>query len=431
MRRLRNFWRCIEERADTASPRERWRLAAGPDFDVLERFLVPSGDVVSPVYPCPQCGRDLIVIPLGEAIVAEPDVEAPCQPVEGLSFDDVREFRLNWGAIVRAVGTATGCPLDLDWVRGGCACARGDWVKDLRRITVALHFGETNSVVSEEAVRLISSRGGSLLLTGRHKRDGERLVAGTGCGYAALEDIISVDDEGRMICSCDLTTHLVPMMVSRETGKSAVSKSEWGFVDEGASYRVTMPEGEFTMPKKVGESYLHWFVRNPRQERRALDLVSQVRGTGGKKVMVDWDEEQNVGTGMIKCGENVDGITTQKSLKELHGRLRAIKSERDRAEDEGDTDLMSRLNGEVEEIQRQMDKDTNRFGKIRKVANDDTKASAGITRQLNRAYERLRKVKGHQPARKAFVEHFKQYLSIGYSCKYAAPMERDWRVLGK
>lgn len=431
MRRLRNFWKCLEERADTASPRERWRLAAGSDFDVLERFLVAAGDSVSPVYPCPDCGRDLIVVPLGDAIVAEPDAEAPCRPLEKLGFDDVLEFRLNWGAILRAVGTATGCPLELDWVRGGCALARGDWVKDLRRISVAAHFGETDTVVSEEALRLIASRGGSLLLTGKHKRMCERLVTGTGCGYAALEDIIVVDEKARMVCVCDLTAHLVPVMATRETGKYAASKAKWSFVDEGASYRVTLPEGEFTMPKKVGETYLYWFARNPRQERRALDLVSQVRGTGGKKVMVDWDEGQDLGARMNKCGENVDGLTTQKSLKELHGRLRAIKSERDRAEDEGDTDLMSRLNGEVEEIQRQMDKDTNRFGKIRNVANDDSKAAAGITRQLNRAYERLRKVKGHQPARKAFIEHFKQYLSIGYSCKYAAPMERDWRVFGK
>jgi hypothetical protein len=431
MRRLHRFWKCLDERADTASPLERWRRAAGPDFDVLERFLVPGGDGMSPVYPCPECGRDLIVVPMGEAIVAEPDEDAPCQPLERLSVAEVREFGLNWAGIVRAVAAATGCPLDLDGVRDGCVCARGDWVHDFRRIAVAARFGENDRVVSEEALRLTKSREGALLLTGQHRRKCEGLLAGTGCGYVALEDVMGVDEGGRLVCACDLTARLAPAAAWRELGESAAGKAEWVFLDEGASYRVVMPEGEFTMPKRAGEMYLHWFARNPRQERRALDLVSQVRGTGGRKTMADWDEDEGTERAAAGDGENVDGFTTREALGGLRKRLKAIKTERDRAENEGDMDRVGRLDDEVEVIEGQIAKDTNRFGKIRKVANDDAKAAASIVRELNRAYERLRKAKGQRTARTAFAEHFKRQLTIGYMCRYDVPMERDWMVMGK
>jgi hypothetical protein len=224
---------------------------------------------------------------------------------------------------------------------------------------------------------------------------------------------------------------LAPAALLRESRPSKTRKAEWVFLDEGASFRVIVPEGEFTMTKRVGEMYLHWFARNPRKDCRALAVVAQVRGMGGRKTPVDWDE-QEARTGAARGqGEDVNNVTSRQAVRELRERLRAIKSDRDRAEQEDDKDRVIALDAEVADIERQVAQDTNRFGKIRKTADDDTKAARSITRELDRAYERLRKAKGERPARSAFVEHFKRQLTIGYVCRYDSPMERDWRVAGK
>ena len=431
MRRLPSFWKCLDDRADTAAPLARWRLAAGADFDVVERFLVAAGATVSRVYPCPDCERDLLVVPVGDAFVAEPDAGAPCRPLDELASEDLREFGLNWAAIVRSLVAATGCPFELEGVNGGGVSARGDWVRDFRRVPVAVGFGANDRVWGEEAVRLSTAREGALLLTARHNRKCECVLAGTRCEYVALEDVIGADEDGRLVCTCDLTTRLTPAAGCQEGGPGMARKTEWVFLDEGASYRVVMPEGEFTMPKRAGEMYLHWFARNPRKDCRALALVVQVRGMGGRKTNADWDEQDaavSVGRGQ---GEDVNSVTSRQTLQELRERLRAIKTDRDRAENDGDRDRVAQLDEEVDAIEQQMAKDTNRFGKIRKTADDDTKAAKSITRELDRAYERLREAKGERPARSAFVEHFKRHVSLGYECRYDPAMERDWRVAGK
>ncbi|NQT93704.1 MAG: hypothetical protein HQ559_13170 [Lentisphaerae bacterium] len=50
---------------------------------------------------------------------------------------------------------------------------------------------------------------------------------------------------------------------------------------------------------------------------------------------------------------------------------------------------------------------------------------------MNRCYAGLRKAKGQQAARTAFVDHFKKHLSISYMCRYDVPMEREWRTVNE
>ncbi len=218
-------------------------------------------------------------------------------------------------------------------------------------------------------------------------------------------------------------------ILAKQSGADSETK-ERRFLDEGASYRIVMPEGEFTVKKDVGSQYLHWFARNPRDDKRALVLVAEVRGNGVRKVAGDYDDSESP---PLAGGEgvNVDAMTTMDILRELRERLRGIKSERDRAEEEGNQVRLAELNVEATSIEERLRKDTKLSGMVRQFANEDSRAQGSIGRALNRCYARIEAEKGQQEARKAFVEHFRQYLSIAYTCRYDVPMEQRWITVKK
>lgn len=205
MQKLHRIWRCIEDRADTASPLARWRLAAGAEFEILHPFLASNGGTVAPVYPCPQCGRDMLLVPVGDGIGAEPDEDADCASIENVPSAEAVEYVVNWGALLRAVGVVCDCSLECGPRRCGCIAARGEVARDFRRVAVYACFGESDLTVCEEAIRwLAECRTPSLFVTAVHRPACANLLAKTECRYVALEDIVGIGDSGTLVRVCDL-----------------------------------------------------------------------------------------------------------------------------------------------------------------------------------------------------------------------------------
>jgi hypothetical protein len=193
-----------------------------------------------------------------------------------------------------------------------------------------------------------------------------------------------------------------------------------------------MPQGEFTLVKRAGEKYLHWFAGHPGNEIGALALVSQLRGPGIRKVIGDLEDgsEENEGVAGLAV-DHVDGVVTAEGLGRLRDELRGIRAEREKAEEEGNWSRVDELHEEVTAIETRIGKDTNRFGKIRRVSNDDRKAVESIARELRRAYARVKKGANGHAARKAFLEHFEERLTIGVMCRYRAADGEHWFVIDR
>ena len=200
MKKLRKIWQCLEERVDTASPVARWRLSAGGEFGMVERFLAPNGAGASPVFPCPVCERDMLVMPCGGEFVAEANEDARCRSVPGLAAADVAEHAINWQAVLGLVGGVLGVPLARDGLRYGHVVAGGEYVRDFRRVPVRACFSDDAAVISDEAARWLAlARKPALFLTARHHAVCGLLFSKTGCGYFALEDLIGADDGGAFV----------------------------------------------------------------------------------------------------------------------------------------------------------------------------------------------------------------------------------------
>lgn len=229
------------------------------------------------------------------------------------------------------------------------------------------------------------------------------------------------DTDGAVAASTSASMVIAPVEV---VPVAAVAVPDWLFADEGATYRVHTPQGGFTIPKRAGENYLYWFVRNPFEEVRALRLVTELRGMGVKKVGGDTvqDEDADEG-GHVEVGlENVDAFLTKDALGRLRERLCDIKRERERAEYDGDQVRVDELLEEAGNLEAQIGKDTNVFGKIRTIAGVDRKAYGSVRKELLRCYKRVLGIKADVVARKAFVQHFKEHVTIHYMCQYR-PLE--------
>jgi len=178
----------------------RWRLSAGGEFGMVERFLAPNGAGASPVFPCPVCERDMVVLPYGGEFVAEAAEEATCRSVTGLAAADVAEHGINWRAVLGWIGGVIGVSLERDGVRYGHVVAGGEYVRDFRRVPVRMCFSDDAAVIGDEAARWLAlAVRPALFLTARHHAGCVVLFSKSGCGYFALEDLIGADDDGAAV----------------------------------------------------------------------------------------------------------------------------------------------------------------------------------------------------------------------------------------
>lgn len=183
-----------------AAPVARWRLSAGDEFGLVERLLRPNGDSTSPVFPCPECGRDLVVLLYGAEFVAEPDEDVPCRGVAGLSTVDVTEHTLDWPLVLGWLGAMFGCRLERAGVQYGQVVAGGEIVCGFRRVAVRMCFCDDAGMIGEEAAKWVAmAPRPALFLTARHHGGCVAVFARTGCAYVALEDVIGVDDAGAAV----------------------------------------------------------------------------------------------------------------------------------------------------------------------------------------------------------------------------------------
>jgi hypothetical protein len=156
-------------------------------------------------------------------------------------------------------------------------------------------------------------------------------------------------------------------------------------------------------------------------------VVAEVNGGGVRKVAGDMEDGDSAASAYD--ANDVNAVTTRESMELVYRELKGIKVERARAETRGDVVRMAALDEEVERIEARIRTDTTGAGKIRKSSTEDTRAQAAITRAVNRCHADVLKLKDHQAARQAFVDHFRGHLRISFMCRYDLPLGRDWRVV--
>ncbi|MDD5706545.1 MAG: hypothetical protein PHR35_11510 [Kiritimatiellae bacterium] len=259
---------------DTAAPLARWRLSAGDDFGVLERFLAPVGSEPSPVFPCPECGRDMVVVPCGGGFVGEAGEGAPCNVANGLTVADVAEHGIAWTAVLGWLGAMVGCAMERDGIRYGHVVAGGEVVQGFRRVPARICFSDDEATIGDEVARwmALAARPGIFLTARHHARCGV-LLAKSGCGYFALEDLIGVDDRGcgvlvrsveALVREIEQTGMLgggaVPVLRRIEHDIESVAAQKRELVQENTDLKAMQAQGMFKFVSKVEAGDLRLFL---------------------------------------------------------------------------------------------------------------------------------------------------------------------------
>lgn len=250
------------------------------------------------------------------------------------------------------------------------------------------------------------------------KNDGPADAAKAVRGDVVAEDVLGIDFGQIMV---DIESQGLEAMASGE--KTAA----WLFKDEGATYRIRVPAGDFTLKKTKGLEYLYWFARHPKQTVSVATVLGEVSGLMPKTVVVDPPGQESELPGGAK-GPHVDDVTTRDSISRLRERLREIAAERTKAVKEDNTDFDAQLNTEAQRIGEQLEKDTGLGGRLRKWPTAESRNVVSVRKAINRAYhDALKNSAPNHEARSQFVDHFKAFLKLENNCCYRPDPEALWR----
>lgn len=281
--RLPDFWKCLEQRISTASPLARWRRAAGSAFAGLRPFLVPTGTGAAPVFPCPDCGRDLIVVPSGTGYGAEPEEDSPCASIPTLDTAEVEEYRLRGSGVIHAIATALDCALTVDVHHDDALTAYGQFVRESERYAARVLLSCNTTKLLDAGCRWLAEvrDAPSLFFTCTHHQACANLFAPSACTYLALEDLMGINTAGELSQLCDPCVKMKPVPASSFVGAQA--KAELANEIRGLKTSVD---------QSLGEKVQHWQASAEKQ--KTIEKISEgpdhfLAGLRARMAQMEWE----------------------------------------------------------------------------------------------------------------------------------------------
>jgi hypothetical protein len=169
----------------------------------------------------------------------------------------------------------------------------------------------------------------------------------------------------------------------------------------GSHWQVIFDGGaEFGLEDTLGARYLDYLLHHPNQAISAFDLEIVIR------------PEKAEARSRNSIQKEADPETTRAYLRELS----RLRQEREEAAECGRLAEADRLDGEIEAVESAVRGGCRTGDAGERARSNLNKAVAVVRRRL---------AKG-SAAERAFGEHIRRFLSVGYQCMYAQPSGERW-----
>ena len=168
----------------------------------------------------------------------------------------------------------------------------------------------------------------------------------------------------------------------------------------GRDWEVIFGGGRpFHLENTLGARYLNYLLHDPNEPISAFDLEVAVQPEKGE----------------ARARNSIQPESDPQALREYRQALRRLQAEREEAQAAGEPEEVARLEGEIEALTSAL--------QGAGAADTGERACDNVRKALRVVTEQLRK---GGPEEKAFAEHLRTHLSIGFECLYSQPQGRIW-----
>lgn len=205
---------------------------------------------------------------------------------------------------------------------------------------------------------------------------------------AAIERILNEDDE---------VDEWSGVRVSGGGG----GKEPFVFCLVGTQWKVVFEGGRaFYLPDGLGPRYLDYLLHHENESIRALDLEKEIQ------------PEKVKARARTSSQKTLEGAAARAKLRELA----ELRAEREQAQEHGDEGQVGRLDGEIE--RREAELVGLQPGDAGQRARSNVSHAVGVVRRW---------LKRGNAKQRAFAEHLKVCVSLGFECMYVQPKGKVWR----
>jgi hypothetical protein len=155
----------------------------------------------------------------------------------------------------------------------------------------------------------------------------------------------------------------------------------------------------FHLEDTLGARYLDYLLHHPNEPISAFELEVAVQPEKGE----------------ARLRNSVQPESDARARREYQQALRRLEGERQRSQAAGDRKEVARLEGEMAALETALQGDH--------APDTGERAYDNVRKALRRVTQQLRK---GGPAEKAFAEHLRTHLRIGFECLHSEPEGRIW-----
>ena len=155
----------------------------------------------------------------------------------------------------------------------------------------------------------------------------------------------------------------------------------------------------FHLPNVLGPRYVNYLLHEPNVPISAFDLEVAIQPEKGA----------------ARCRNSIQPESDARALRAYRQELRRLQAQSQEAQAAGEPEEVARLAGEIQALQ----------SALKNVGAADTgeRAFDNVRKAVRVVMEQLRKGGAEE---RAFVEHLRTHLSLGFECLYSQPEGRIW-----
>lgn len=410
MKKLKRFWRALEEPYGVRGVREHWRRYVGAELEAISPFL-RSLKEPSLTYPCPRIGGD--GCPRGVVVHGPEDIVAVCRthPKEcdtiKLSPADIVEYEFDWKRFCGFLSELLGMVVVAEPLRGQSDTWHvGTWAVNATDHRPAFFVAAASRASFDGAVGvlLISCQGPSIVLAPTLRFSGGAATEGLrqrGAALLALEDVVLQSDEGKLVSAGTL-----PEMLGAGASPdpaAAVGAHRNVFRREQDFWIMAFQGKAVRLRHIVGFDYLAELLRQPGAEVEALSLAGRA--------------EPEAEAVVVSAGLEV---ADEKTLREVRSALSIRRSEL-AAIPAKDWPTRGRLQEEIAKLEGYLSQAEARNGRARRTGGSAQRARTAVTNAIVRAIQNIEK------EHKDLGAYLQASVRTGTTLLYLPAKPADWQ----
>lgn len=416
---MRPFWEALESPTGPTEISAVWRAQLGEDYEPLSGFLRLTGRKASG-YPCPYpsglgCPRR-IVDHGGDNIVAVcGDSPKRCDRIE-LSPADILVYEIDLpelcAFIAKALDFEPARPpkptkgMDDMWSIGACALSSGG-----DHLPVYLALPRSDEAFRHAVAELmLSTSGAFVLLTPlSHRTDADTIgrIRSRQGFYRTLEDLLSLDDQGRLVAGSSLADEL--------RGDRDPTEVPDTFRRTGEYWEIAFRGKQIRLKDAKGLRCLEVLLQHPGRDFEPIEIEQAVGSRPAPPPTDHPDHDPRVAS--VDLGPQAD----KKTLDQCRKRLDDIRAELVEAKANQDRGKSERLLEEEEQVNAYLSNALGLGGRARRLRDPGKRARDRVRAAIRSS---RRAILRELPA---LDEHLTATLKGGAEWSYRPEHSPDWR----